>query len=298
MKKNLLSVFILTTSLLLASCSEPDSGQGAGPASDGAGSAYHSSGEPGGEAGAGMGAGNLPGDGESGGGKPGDGEFGGGKSGEGESEGGKPGDGLAGGGNSASGKEGGEAGESWEEEDIFLSDQILHAGDTLQVMYYQDENTLCQEMEFTLHKAGLYDSPEAAGLGNAELVEETEVYDRDGNPGICSIAGMKILACDLTAYNIDAVEGSNQHISAIMLACADSSTQKVTMISCMPIYFSASSSQPGSTEYYHYDLPKGESRDMTVAWAVPDGYEAENLYLCVTYDNRDSQERQYFKLID
>lgn len=268
MKKNLLSVLFLATSILLASCGKADGGQGGAPASDAAGSGYQSSAEPEGST---AGTGDQPG---------------------GEASG----DSLAGD-DSLAGKNA-DAEDMWQEEEVFLSDQILHTGDTLQVMYYQDANTLSQGLDITLNKAGLYDSPDAAGLGSVEFVDETEVYDSDGNPKLCSIAGMRLLSCDLTVQNIDAAEGSDQHISAIMLAYADPSTRKVTMVSCAPAYFSASSSQAGSGEYYHYQLPKGESRDMTVAWPVPDEYEAENLYLCVTYDNRDSRERQYFKLME
>lgn len=273
MKKNVLSVLFLTTGILLASCGTAGGEQGDATALDTAGTGYQVSAEPGGEAGAGTAA---------------------------EDPSGKEisGDGLAGGEGSSAGKEGVETEENWEEEEVFLSDQILHAGDILSVMYYQDENTLSRELDITLHKAGLYDSPEAAGLGNVEFEDETEVYDRDGNPELCSTAGMRILSCDLTVQNIDAVGGSDQHISAIMLAYADPDTRKVTMVSCAPAYFSASSSQVGSGDYYHYQLPKGDSKDMTVAWSVPDEYEAENLYLCVTYDNRDPEERQYFRLVE
>lgn len=270
MKKNLLSVLFLSTGILLASCGKPEDVEFV---SDKTVGDYLVSGEPMGEAGTGTGSGELSGK-----------EM--------------PADGLAGGDAALAGKEGGETEELYDIMEVLLSDQILHAGDTLQVMYYQDEKTLCTEQEFTLHKAGLYDSLEAAGLGNVEFEEETEVYDKDGNPEIYSTVGMRILSCDLTARNIDAVGGSDQHISTIMLAYADPDTRKVTMVSCLPVYFSASSSSVGSGEYGHYQLPKGESRDMTVAWAVPDEYEAENLYLCVTYDSRMPEERQYFKLVE
>ena len=64
----------------------------------------------------------------------------------------------------------------------------------------------------------------------------------------------------------------------------------------MPAYFSASSSSVGKSDYYHYELPKGESKEMVVAWLIPGEYEAENLYLGVTYDNKEPGERQYFRL--
>lgn len=272
MKKNLLSVMLLTTGILLASCGKAEAGQDVdNPASYAAGSGYQSSAELGGTA-----SGAMTGD------QPG---------------GGASGDSLAVGDVSQAGKDV-ETEEMWEEEEVFLSDQILHMGDTLQVMYYQDADTMGHGLDITLNKAGLYDSPDAAGLGNADFVDEAEVYDREGNPKLCSTAGMRLLSCDLTVENIDDAQGSDQHISAIMLAYADPSTRKVTMVSCAPAYFSASSSGAGAGDYYHYQLSKGESRDMTVAWSVPDEYEAENLYLCVTYDNREPQERQYFKLID
>lgn len=269
MKKNLISVLFLTTSILLASCAKADGGQGGTLASDAPGSGYQSFAEPeGGTAG----TGDQPG---------------------GEASG----DSLAEGDDSLTGKNA-DAEDMWQEEEVLLSDQILSVGDTLQVMYYQDANTLSQGLDITLNRAGLYDSPDAAGLGSVEFVDETEVYDCDGNPKLCSTAGMRLLSCDLTVQNIDAAEGSDQHISAIMLAYADPSTRKVTMVSCAPAYFSASSSQAGSEDYYHYQLPKGESRDMTVAWSVPDGYEAEDLYLCVSYDSRAPRDRQYFKLME
>lgn len=271
MKKSLMSIMLLAASILLASCGRSQGEQGVSPA-QAAGSGYESSAEPGGSAG---GAGTVAGD----------------------RQGGEPsGDSTGGGEVSPADKEAG-TGEMWEEEEVFLSDEILNAGDTMQVMYYQDANTLCHGLDITLHKAGVYDSPEAAGLGSVELVEEAEVYDRDGNPQLLSTAGIRLLSCDLTIQNIDDAQGSEQHISSIMLAYADPSTKKVTIVSCGPAYFSASSSRPGAGDYYHYQLPQGESKDMTVAWPVPEEYEEENLYLCVTYDSREPEERQYFRLV-
>lgn len=269
MKKSFMSVMLLAASILLASCGRSWGEQGVSPAQEASpaqeikGSGSESSAEQGGTVGAGTGAGDR--------------------------QGGEP--------ISPADKEAG-TGEMWEEEEIFLSDEILNAGDTMQVMYYQDANTLCHGLDITLHKAGWYDSPEAAGLGSVELVEEAEVYDRDGNPQLLDTAGIRLLSCDLTIRNIDDAQGSEQHISSIMLAYADPSTKKVTIVSCGPAYFSASSSRAGAGDYYHYQLPQGESKDMTVAWPVPEEYEEENLYLCVTYDCREPAERQYFRLTD
>lgn len=183
-------------------------------------------------------------------------------------------------------------------EDVLLSDQILKAGDTMQIMYPKDEVTLYHGLDITLHGAKLFDSPEAAGLDRTQMLGETENYDLTGDPGWCGIDEGRILVCDLTVKNVEGDLEGELHISEIMVAYADPNTQKVTMISCTPAYFSASSSQVGASDYYHYQIHQGESKTMTVAYLIQKEYEAENVYLCVTYDAREPKERQYFRMVE
>lgn len=195
--------------------------------------------------------------------------------------------------------------EEFVEEDVLLSDKILKAGDTMQVMYFNGDGVLYAGLEVTLRGAQLFDSPEAAPMDRTRMVAETENYDVEGNPEFYSIDEARILVCDLTVKNLggnskeDALGmETDQHISELMIAYADPVTRKVTIVSCMPAYFSASVSQAGASDYYHYQLPEGESKDMTVAWAIQEGYEAENLFLCVNYDSREPEERQYFRVTE
>lgn len=183
-------------------------------------------------------------------------------------------------------------------EDTFLSEHILKTGDTLQIMYSADENTLYPALEVTLQSAASYDSPEAASLDRTHMEPQTENYDLSGNPEWCEIDGATILTCDLTVKNLDEDLGGEQHIGELMIAYADPDTGKVTMVSCAPAYFSASSSQVGASDYYHYQLAKEESKEMKVAWLIQEQYAPENLYLCVTYDMRKPEERQYLKLAE
>ena len=188
-------------------------------------------------------------------------------------------------------------GESGEEQtEVVLSDKLLKAGDTLEVLYFVDEHTLEQGLELTLQDAKLSASPEEAQLDRALMVEETENYDLSGDPMMYSIDEAGILTCNLTIRNVNVEEGDDLHIGTFMIAYADPATGKVSILTSMPTYFSASSSSVGKSDYYHYELPKGESKEMVVAWLIPGEYEAENLYLCVTYDNREPGERQYFRL--
>ena len=142
----------------------------------------------------------------------------------------------------------------------------------------------------------MFDSPEAAGLNRTQMQEETENYDTSENPEWCKTEDANILVCDLNVSNISGDPDGELHISEIMIAYVDPDTGRVSIVSNAPAYFSASLSHVGASDYYHYQVPREESRNMTVAWAVQKEYEAENLYLCVTYDVREPQERQYFRV--
>ncbi len=184
------------------------------------------------------------------------------------------------------------------EGDVLLSDKILKTGDTMQVIYPDNEGRLYQGLEIMLHGAKVYDSPEAAGLDRAQMKEKTENYDTAGDPEWCGIDEGRILVCDLTVKNVKAGSEGELHIGEFMIAYADPDTQKVTIVSNGPAYFSASISQAGASDYYHYQLPEGESKDIKAAWLIQKEYEADNLYLCVTYDNREPEERQYFRMAE
>lgn len=188
--------------------------------------------------------------------------------------------------------------EDWTEEEALLSEHILKAGDTMQVMYPNNDNTLYHGLDLTLHGAELYGSLEEAGFDKTQVREETENYDTSGDPQWCSVDGARVLVCDLTVKNLDEESDGDLHMGEFMIAYADPVTRKVTIISCDPVYFSASSSRLEASDYFHYQLPCGESKDMKTAWLIQDGYEAENLYLCVTYDVKDVEEREYFRLIE
>ncbi len=191
---------------------------------------------------------------------------------------------------------GGEPEDTEAEETVFLSDKILKAGETMEILYPNDENVLEKGLEVTLGDAKLNDSPEEAQLDRVLMEESTENYDLSGEPSFCGIDEARILTCNLTVKNVNVEREDGLHMSEIMVAYADPATGKVSLLTCMPVYFSASSSKVGESDYYHYAIPKGESKDMTVAWLVPEEYEAENLYLGVVYDVREPQERQYFRL--
>lgn len=193
------------------------------------------------------------------------------------------------------------ADEDWTEGEALLSDQILKTGETMEILCPMDGSTLERVRELTLQGAELFGSPEEAGLDRAKMEKETEVYDLSGDPMFCGIDGARILTCNLTVRNLAGEQGGKEqeddlHIGEIMIAYVDPGTRKVSCLSCMPVYFSASSSSVGKSDYYHYAVPAGESREMTAAWLIPEEYEAENLYLCVTYDVREPEERQYFRL--
>lgn len=181
------------------------------------------------------------------------------------------------------------------EGEALLSDKILSAGDTMQVLYPIDDTLTETELNITLHEAKFFHSPEEAGLDRAQMKPETENYDVLGDPVWCSIEQGNLLVCDITVENA-ASESGDLHIGTIMISYADPETKKVTIISCSPAYFSASSSKIGASDYLHYQLPKGESRDITAVWLIQKEYEVENLYLGITYDIRVPGERQYFQI--
>lgn len=183
-----------------------------------------------------------------------------------------------------------------EQGDVLLSEKLLRAGDTLEVLYPTDESTFEKGLEVALKEANLHKTPEEASLDRELMTKETENYDLSGNPLFYSIDEAGILTCNLTIKNVNVEEGEDLHISELMIAYVDPATQKVSMVSCMPVYFSASSSKVGASDYYHYAIPKEESKDMTVAWLIPKEYQAKDLYLGVAYDVREPQERQYFQL--
>lgn len=185
---------------------------------------------------------------------------------------------------------------SGEEESVTLSDKILKAGDTMTDLFPLDDDPQNQGLVITLKEAKFYETPEDAGLDRLQMEEQTENFDISGNPEWCGIGEGKLLVCDLNVKNINHDREDELHISEIMIAYADPDTRKVGIVSCAPAYLSASSSKVGAPDYYHYQLPKGESKEMKVAWLIQESYEPENLYLCVTYDVKEPGERQYFKL--
>lgn len=264
MKKKMVSMLILSMSVLLASCGQTDGAQGVDLAAEAEGDDYQSSAAP--ESSAAEPDGSQPE--ELPVTDPKEEELLK-KQGEGESE-------------------------NWVEEEVFLSDQILGVGDTMQVMYPEDENNLYHRLDVTLCGMKLADSPEDAGLDRSQMVSEAENYDTTGNPEWCGLDEGKVLVCDLTVRNVEGASDGELHIGELMVAYADPDTGKVTMISCAPVFFSASSSEAGKSDYYHYRVPQGESCDMAVVWMIQDSYETDNLYLGVTYDARKPEERQYF----
>ena len=165
-------------------------------------------------------------------------------------------------------------------------------------MYPTNENTLYHGRDITLQGAEMYDSLEDAGLDKTQVRKEVENYDTSGDPQWCSVDDTKILVCDLTIKNLDENSDGDLHIGEFMIAYADPSTKMVTIVSNSQAYFSASSSRLDASDYLHYQLPGGESSDMKAAWLIQDGYEPENLYLCVTYDVKNVKDRQYFRLIE
>lgn len=315
MRKRFLPVCILMTCTLLAGCSNTDGPQGdevlPGTVED-AGRTPDASDT--GESGAGTGM-EASGNGETGDGGIGNGNPENGESGIERSENGESGNEKSG--NRESGNETSGAGESLseaskasdlqdtgkelaagfeEEESIVLSDKILKTGDTMKVLYPLNDDPENHGLDVTLSGAKFYDSPEEAGLDRAQMEPRTENYDVAGNPEWCTMDEGRLLVCDLTVKNINEDSQYGLHISELMIACADPDTRKVTMVSCAPAYLSASSSIVGASDYYHYQLPVGESKEIKVAWLIQENYEPENLYLGVSYDAREPEERQYFRL--
>ena len=274
MKKNVMFASLLMAGVLLASCGKADPGPGTdmvpgtvdGSVSQGVEPGAGGSQEEGGE---------VPAEGQTGG-NPGQGSL------DPEAE------------KSLAAQEAGEG--VWEEEEIRLSDKILEKGDIMQVMHISNENELYPALEVTLKGAKMFDSPEAASLDRAQMLENTENYDEAGEPVWCSIEEGKLLICDLTVKNLEEESDGDLHIGSLMIAYADPDTGKVSIVTCAPAYFPATSSVLGASDYYHYRLANGESKDMTVGWLIQGEYEIENLYLCVKYDTREQEERQYFQI--
>ncbi len=274
MKKNVMFVSLLMAGVLLASCGKADPG----PGTDMVPGTVESDVSQGVETGVGgsqEGGGEVPAEGQTGG-NPGQGAL------DPEAE------------KSLAAQEAGEG--AWEEGETRLSDKILENGDTLQVMDISNDNELYPGLEVTLKSAKLFDSPEAASLDRTQMLENTENYDMTGEPVWCSIEEGKLLVCDLAVKNLEEESDGDQHVGSLMIAYADPDTGKVSMVTCAPAYFPATASVLGASDYYHYRLAAGESRDMTVGWLIQGEYEIENLYLCVAYDAREQEERQYFQI--
>ncbi len=259
MKKSFLTISILTAGALLASCSRSDNTQGTEIVSDTIAGSYSVSGEHETE---GIAAGEPPVDEQT----------------------------------QKDSAEEDKGTYAWGEEEALLTDNILEVNDTLQVMHITAEETLYPARELTLKGVQLFDSPEEADLDRAKMQEQTENYDTAGDPEWCSIDEGKLLVCNLNVKNLEEESDGELNMSEFMIAYADPDTGKVTIVSCAPAYVSASLSQAGASDYFHYQIAAGESKDMTVAWLIQEKYDVENLYLCVTYDIRTPGERQYFRM--
>lgn len=164
----------------------------------------------------------------------------------------------------------------------------------------QNGKEIPDALVYTVNKTTLFSDIAEAGIVQEDMVPfiEDSLLDEKGELK----SGVKFLLFEMTVKNIRAEPMRN--ITSLNLLYADSITEISDKTSTMsfldlpcPAYFSnPSGSRVGDEwkEYYTYNVPVGQSKNIKVGWYVDlDQYDQSNLYLIF---NRDNDEEKLFKL--
>lgn len=169
-------------------------------------------------------------------------------------------------------------------------------GETVEAFELRGEAVPHHILNYELTDAKLYSSPEEAAIQREQMVNASfyNLPSGDGEIVYKDIAEFSLLVCDINIKNIDA---EYLNIAALSLIYMEPDSKETKCITD-PCYFSKSISidEPNNSDYFHYELSKGDSMDAKVAWVVDtDVYDKNNFYLCTSYGGDESVVK-YIKL--
>ena len=189
------------------------------------------------------------------------------------------------------------------EEMSILSKQICGLGEEVSEIDIDKGKVIPNAFVYRVKKATIFKDITEAGISEGMLPSyiEGDFFDEDGKikPGV------KFLVVEMTVKNI--CGSTERTITSFDLLYADSmketldKTREIDFFELpLPAYFShPSGSQRGEDwpEYYHYNLPVGQSKDLKVGWYIDFGqYNPSNIYL--VFNRYEDELRRFVKLLE
>ena len=176
------------------------------------------------------------------------------------------------------------------------ADSVYFLGEIVEAFELRGEAVPHHILNYELTDAKLYSSPEEAAIQRDQMVNASfyNLPSGDGEIVYKDVAEFSLLVCDINIKNIDA---EYLNIAALSLIYMEPDSRETKCITD-PCYFSKSISiaEPDNSDYFHYELSKGDSMDAKVAWAVDtDVYDKNNFYRCTSYGGDESVVK-YIKL--
>lgn len=165
-----------------------------------------------------------------------------------------------------------------------LQDKVLQLGETEQLCFPTIDDPERIGIECTVNAAKLYNTPEEAGLEEAELLTDTDLlYDIETRLPVSPLDTSKLsfLLCDVSIKNIN-LDLGELNITELQVAGLKPDGKELRSTG-LPAYFSEAADEVGGPKYYHLDIPTGQSVDVKIGWWIDlEQYKKENLY--VTYN--------------
>ncbi|MCL2083309.1 MAG: hypothetical protein FWH04_08780 [Oscillospiraceae bacterium] len=176
------------------------------------------------------------------------------------------------------------------------SDNILNVGDIVSEIDVENGKLIPDALAYTVEKATLFSGITEAGISQDALVHfvEGDVLDEDGNPK----PGVRFVLVELAVKNKSAL--AERNITSFQLLSAEpgeSATDSMNFFDLpYPAYFSNATRTGNGSEYYAYNLPVGQNKNLKVGWYVDTNeYDTSDLYLVF---NRDVDEHEKFVKLD
>lgn len=165
-----------------------------------------------------------------------------------------------------------------------LQDKVLQLGETEPLCFPTTDDPERIGIECTVNSAKLYNTPEEAGLEEAELLtDEDLLYDIETRMPALPVDTSKLsfLLCDVSIKNIN-LDLGELNITELQVAGLMPDGKELRSTG-LPAYFSEAADEKDGPKYYHLDIPAGQSADVKIGWWIDlEQYKKENLY--VTYN--------------
>lgn len=177
----------------------------------------------------------------------------------------------------------------------YLQEDKIHAlNETAPLKLPTNQNPNRIAAEYTIKTAKLFDEPEEAEIDRKYILMDGDVhYDiKTGIPAALEENKSSFLLCDVAVENINSEFMNITELSLVYLTPEEKELKLVGL----PAYFSESIREGDSKDYYDFEIPAGQSKDMKVGWWVDlEECKKENMYLMLNYRG-DETLQQYWKL--